>query len=93
LANYPMEDRANAKADERKAVLRMAMADQIEHKILPKLRGVDVSLKDQGIRDLGSFVERELEDEALSRSIIAALDDSHNETDIFAWSGISRQDD
>lgn len=93
IANYPMENRASAKSEERQAVLKTAMADQIEHKILPKLRGVDVSLKDQGIRDLAGFVERDLGDEALSRSIIAALDESHNETDIFAWSGISRQDD
>jgi hypothetical protein len=67
--------------------VREALADQIELRILPKLRGIDTEEATAGnaIETLRQIVERDLGDEPLSQAIRAARR-SHG----FHWQGLDR---
>jgi hypothetical protein len=82
LANYP---RVNN--DDR---YKLAFADQIEQKIIPKLRGLDMN--DPNTNACLGAVETVigvLGDEALSRTFNAAKEESHN-PGMFTWRGVTR---
>jgi predicted nucleic acid-binding Zn-ribbon protein len=65
---------------------RAAMADQIEQKILPKLRGKDLNLVEPQIRKLQEIVTG-LEDQHLSKAIMSGL---NVEQGTFMWAGLDR---
>lgn len=82
VANYPKE---NEEID-----VKLAIADQIEQKIMPKVRGIDLSM-DSSIRCLDN-IERvidELNDDALKEAFDIVKNDEFN-TGMFMWQGISR---
>ncbi len=92
LANYPCP--ADWDINEREDHLKQAMADQIEHKLLPKLRGVDVTTnKAAEVSNIGNFIRKTLDDDELAKSIDDSLEKSRTETGIFTWSGLTRGDD
>lgn len=78
VANYPEVERAER--------WKLAFVDQIEQKILPKFRGVDVSdgKSAQAIRNIKELIG-ELGDEALRKAVEAANRDHQ-----FAWTGFDR---
>ena len=71
---------------------RLAIADQVEMRVLPKLRGVD--LADPGtehaLKELMQYTIEELQDQdlgdAIQRDVTAGED-----RELFAWSGLDRQ--
>ncbi|MCJ7872105.1 hypothetical protein [Phaeobacter sp. J2-8] len=66
-----------------------ALADQVEMRLLPKLRGVEVDATAPQFAKLKSFVERELGDEALVQAIDQSMAQSED-TGQFVWSGVTR---
>ena len=67
---------------------RFAWADQIEQKILPKLRGKELTLIDDALRKLEAVVG-DLGDAKLAE----AMREGHNETEgTFMWIGLDRDD-
>ena len=69
------------------ATVRFALADQIEQRILPKLRGIDPKqdLEMDAINKLVDIVRKDLADETMADLIVAAS--NHH---AFHWSGIDR---
>ena len=67
---------------------RHALADQIEQRILPKLRGVDVT-EQSGRRAIDDVKEiiMEVDDEKLLEAVERGADHG---TDLFVWSGVDR---
>ena len=82
VANYPREG-------ERPAV-DAAIADQVEMRLLPKLRGVEVELAGNALEQLRDFVERDLSDPVLAQAITDSVDASRD-TGQFAWRGVGRE--
>lgn len=81
VANYPKFDGADPIND--------ALADQIEMRLLPKLRGVDAEAADAPFRELLNYVEQELGDAQLGEAIRMSMAASE-ETGQFVWSGVTR---
>jgi archaellum component FlaC len=67
---------------------REAMADQIEQKLLPKLRGKDLSLVESPLQRLSEIV-RKLGDDQLVRAIDEG---AHSEQGTFMWNGLDRKE-
>ena len=80
VANYPrwIPNRVN-----------LAMADQIEQRIMPKLRGIEISEMEQPLREIHSVI-RDCEDEALSRAFDQG---AQSEQQVFIWRGLDRTED
>jgi hypothetical protein len=69
--------------------LEGALADQVEMRLLPKLRGVEVDMAGPQFAKLRDFVARDLGDDALAQGI----DDSitlAQATGQFVWNGVTR---
>ncbi|MBL1217361.1 MAG: hypothetical protein D8M59_07680 [Planctomycetes bacterium] len=71
---------------------RLAFADQVEQRILPKIRGLDLSEDgvDEAIHGIAEVV-RSLDDQPLALAIEQAQSPSTGH--LFAWSGVERVDD
>lgn len=83
VANYPDMRPGND-------AMRHAFADQVEQKILPKLRGCDMGMNASAISlDTIEDVIRELEDDALMEAFRLARERA-GETGIFLWQGVTR---
>ena len=81
IGNYP--DDGSMDAEER---LKCAMADQIEQRILPKLRGIDLEEQSGHLEEIRKLIN-ELGDDAL----LKAFDDSSNrDANTFIWRGVDR---
>ena len=82
LVNYP-----DAGQDNR---YKLAFADQVEQKIIPKLRGLDVAEpKTMGCLQEVASVINSLGDAELSLAIASAIDESKN-IGMFTWRGVTR---
>jgi predicted nucleic acid-binding Zn-ribbon protein len=66
-----------------------ALADQVEMRLLPKLRGVEVDMAGPQFSKLTTFVERDLGDAALAEAIDESVRLSED-TGQFVWRGVSR---
>ncbi|MGB1209453.1 MAG: chromosome segregation ATPase-like protein, partial [Paracoccaceae bacterium] len=84
VANYP-----EAEGGGRHEALTNAMADQVELRLLPKLRGVDIDQAGAAFDKLCAFVERDLGDEVLAQAIKTSVEHSEA-TGQFVWSGAAR---
>lgn len=83
VANYPDRD-----------AYRDALADQVEFKILPRFRGIDLSenVNKRALSDVRRLVETELKDEKLAAAIEEC--EGHGLSDNqFAWHGLDRSSD
>jgi predicted nucleic acid-binding Zn-ribbon protein len=80
-ANYPEVDGGRGVDD--------ALADQVEMRLLPKLRGVEVDMAGPQFSTLMNFVERDLGDVALAEAIDESVRLSEA-TGQFVWRGVSR---
>jgi hypothetical protein len=67
----------------------MALADQIEMRLLPKLRGVDVEEKSQQFDDLRKRAS-DFGDEHLADAILASVESASASTGQFLWKGVIR---
>ena len=80
-ANYPEVDGGRGVDD--------ALADQVEMRLLPKLRGVEVDMAAPQFTNLTTFVDRDLGDAPLAEAIDESVRLSEA-TGQFVWRGVSR---
>lgn len=81
VANYPQLDGVDP--------IRDPVADQVEMRLLPKLRGVEIDEMEQTFADLRGFVENDLGDLALAEAISSSIE-AAEATGQFVWSGVTR---
>jgi hypothetical protein len=67
--------------------LKIAFSDQLEQRILPKLRGIDTAEFQDGLGQLLSFVQQDVGDVELGNAIQQGRD-----RPLFSWQGINRED-
>lgn len=83
IANYPApEGRVGSTLDD-------ALADQVEMRLLPKLRGIEMEEGGSRLERFADFVRDTLNDEDLAAAIEISIEQSQ-ETDRFAWRGLAR---
>lgn len=82
-ANYPSHDGQHG------GTLLDAMSDQVEMRLLPKLRGLELDTARDGLGKLAEHVKDRLKDDALAEAIDASISASEN-TGRFAWRGLTR---
>lgn len=70
--------------------VQTALADQVEMRLLPKLRGVDIGNTGQQLRDLATYVEKDLNDTELASAMIDSVDYADQGTGQFVWRGVTR---
>ena len=80
-ANYPKDSKTTSEQR-----LKLAMADQIEQRILPKLRGIDLEEQGAHITEILNLID-ELEDKALAAAFEAS---KSKESNTFIWRGVDR---
>jgi len=80
-ANYPKDSKTTTEQR-----LKLAMADQIEQRILPKLRGIDLEEQGAHITEIRNLID-ELEDTALAAAFEAS---KSKESNTFIWRGVDR---
>lgn len=83
VANYPV---VNCREEESR---RRAFADQIEQRVLPKLRGVGIEGHEEAFRKIGKLIS-EMKDERLEHAYEASQD---KEMGVFHWQGVDRSDE
>ena len=81
ISNYPQQGLDHQKA---------ALADQVEMRLLPKLRGLEIEDAADQFDKLNDFVDRELDDDALAQGIKHCVDTASERGGQFIWSGIRR---
>jgi hypothetical protein len=81
-ANYP----AVSKAFD----MRTPLADQVEMRLLPKLRGVEVEDLSTAFDDLARFTGDDLGDEVLAEAIRTSVDAARDGIGQFVWQGVIR---
>lgn len=82
-ANYPAHDGQHG------ASLDDAMSDQVEMRLLPKLRGLELDTTQENLGRLTEFVKGRLNDEQLANAIDESIAASAD-TGRFAWRGLTR---
>ena len=82
VANYP-----DVEGSDR---LRDSLADQVEMRLLPKLRGLEVDQADGTFSDLQAFVDSEIGDKALAEAIGDSVAAARDGSGQFVWNGIVR---
>ena len=83
VVNYP-KGIAHGKEQE------MAFADQIEQRIMPKLRGIDLIQNEDALNKIGKLIAR-TNDEALADAFERGCKDDAN--GVFMWQGVDRSED
>ncbi len=84
VANYPETERYNGRFR-----IQTALADQVELRLLPKLRGVDPDESSQAFGDLSSLIKNELIDDELAKAVETSIENSRQNAQ-FNWSGVTR---
>lgn len=69
--------------------IEAALADQVEMRLLPKLRGVELEDTQDELGRLAETVRTRLRDEALAEAIDSSVEASRD-TERFAWRGLAR---
>jgi hypothetical protein len=88
VANYPGQDTVSLNA----ARVNFGLADQIEQRIMPKLRGVDVVSDRNALHKLAEIAGNKLSDQKLGDAIEQAITRSERSIGIFNWRGFQRMD-
>ena len=82
VANYPEAESAWA--------FKHAIADQIEMRLLPKLRGIDAERTNAEFAKLVKFVRDDVEDDELADAIGKSVQTAIDGTGQFVWTGVTR---
>ena len=83
VANYPEVDGED--------FILTPMADQVEMRLLPKLRGIEIEQTEQTFESLSEFVSKDLADEELANAINESVEAAQQSgTGQFVWNGITR---
>jgi hypothetical protein len=81
VANYPRH--SNDTVDD-------PLSDQIEFRILPKLRGLTIEEHQEQFQDLSKLIRDELHDHALAGRLDEYVDRQRNGSGQFNWRGLNR---
>ena len=86
VANYPESDRYNGRKK-----IETALADQIELRLLPKLRGLDPedSSVSHAFGDLSDMIRQDLGDKDLADAVQTSIDNAGQNSQ-FNWGGVTR---
>ncbi len=87
VANYP----AATNRTDNIGQVNFALADQIEQRILPRLRGLVAEEHSRPLRDLADIASNELQDGTLANEINDAVLRSRESNGLFVWRGFTRQ--
>jgi archaellum component FlaC len=80
LANYPTQMGNGG--------LNRPLADQIAMRIMPKLRGLDLTMHQPTLAAVKSILQSDVQDAALGRAFDAATDSQQNRSGFFQWQGL-----
>lgn len=83
-ANYPFEGNAPD--------LRVPLADQVEFRILPKLRGIEIDSHRAQFESLIDLIRTRLDDSRLADRLADTCEDQARGSNLFFWRGLMRQD-
>ena len=81
VANYPLPDGGH---------VNTPLADQVEMRILPKLRGLTINEHQGSFDALSDLVEKELDDRALAGCLRDLVSRQGGGTGQFNWRGFNR---
>jgi hypothetical protein len=84
VANYPESERFNGRFK-----TQTALADQVEMRLLPKLRNVDPDENLQAFGDLSALIKNELIDNELAKAVDVSIEKSRQNAQ-FNWGGVTR---
>lgn len=84
VANYPVEGNAGLDA-------RVPLADQVELRILPKLRGVQIDDFQSQFDELQELIRSRLHDDVFANQLQELLGRQQQGTGLFAWRGVARE--
>ena len=87
IANYPNAGSETQNSD----AVDLGLADQIEQRILPKLRGLDVASEQHALQKLADIAGTDLRDTELGEAIELAIHRSASSIGIFNWRGLHRE--
>jgi hypothetical protein len=82
-ANYPQSERETID-------IRHPLADQIEYRIMPKLRGVDIDSCRSTLDDLVSLVRTKLDDGEFAERLESTIEEQATASGLFVWRGLTR---
>lgn len=82
VANYPINREG--------LDVRVPLADQVEMRLLPKLRGLDLDTLGGRLEEFGTYVKQDLDDQVLAQAIDESVEASRS-TGQFVWRGVSRE--
>jgi hypothetical protein len=85
-ANYPTQSQLGE-------ALSWAMVDQVEFRILPKLRGLQIDDHATEFEDLGKLVSQEFGDEKFTQRLRDTVDKQRATGGLFNWRGYTRSQD
>jgi hypothetical protein len=86
VANYPEHGH-------RDDGLEMALVDQIEFRILPKLRGLRIEEHDKIFQRLEQLVSKDLQDPRFAERLKAIVETQRAAGGLFNWRGFARNND
>ena len=84
VANYPDSERFNGRFK-----TQTALADQVEMRLMPKLRGVDPDDNSQAFSDLSALIKNDLLDGDLAKAVDVSIENSRQNAQ-FNWGGVAR---
>jgi hypothetical protein len=73
--------------------LEMALADQIEFRILPKLRGLRIEEHDKTFQKLQILISNDLNDPSFAERLKAVVENQRTAGGLFNWRGLARNTD
>lgn len=82
-ANYPSNGNAGPDID-------LSLADQIEFRILPKLRGVEIDQRSDEFEKLSRLIQDQLGDAQLADGLKQTMAKSKEGSGLFVWRGLNR---
>lgn len=71
--------------------IRLPIADQIELRILPKLRGLEINGHTEALADLQALIRNDLADGTLADRLDALVTRQTNGSGLFGWGGLRRE--
>ena len=83
-ANYP--DDGPSGSD-----VRVPLADQIEFRVMPKLRGVEIDSNREDFEALGNMIRQDLSDSEFADRLDGVVEDQSKGSGLFVWRGLTRR--
>ena len=83
IANYPREGRARLD-------IHLPLVDQIEFRILPKLRGIEIDGHRAHFETLAEIIRGDLQDATFADALLEQVEKQSGGNGLFVWRGLTR---